>query len=208
MDHVETFKKGALISQNPASATSLLDFSEEEKDAIGREHTHKWSQPSQLYFLACMCKNSCDPLAQADFIFPQQCALLLRPSKVWMKQSIMVPRLFTLTKTYVPYRWLCYHRLIFFLATQHHFQNIQGLVVGAPYLACAIIGCWLTEPLNRLFARRGTIFTSCVIAAVASVWEGVANTWVNIFIARFFLGLGIGSKSSTVPVYAAGKCIE
>jgi hypothetical protein len=131
------------------------------------------------YTLACMCKNSCDPLAQADFIFPQQCALSLRPSKVWMKQSIMVPRLFTLTKTYVPYRWLCYHRLIFFLATQHHFQNIQGLVVGAPYLACAIIGCWLTEPLNRLFARRGTIFTSCVIAAVASVWEGVANTWVN-----------------------------
>lgn len=84
--------------------------------------------------------------------------------------------------------------------------NIQGLVVGAPYLACAIIGCWLTEPLNRYFARRGTIFISCFIAAVASVWEGVCNTWVNLFIARFVLGLGIGSKSSTVPVYAAGEC--
>jgi MFS family permease len=84
-------------------------------------------------------------------------------------------------------------------------KNIQGLVVGAPYLACAIIGCWLTEPLNRFFDRRGTIFISCLIAAVASVWEGVANSWVNLFIARFVLGLGIGSKSSTVPVYAAGK---
>jgi MFS family permease len=84
-------------------------------------------------------------------------------------------------------------------------KNIQGLVVGAPYLACALIGCWLTEPLNRLFARRGTIFISCVVAAVASIWEGVANSWVNLFIARFVLGLGIGSKSSTVPVYAAGK---
>jgi MFS family permease len=84
-------------------------------------------------------------------------------------------------------------------------KNIQGLVVGAPYLACALIGCWLTEPLNRLFARRGTIFISCVVAAVASIWEGVANTWVNLFIARFVLGLGIGSKSSTVPVYAAGE---
>lgn len=84
--------------------------------------------------------------------------------------------------------------------------NIQGLVVGAPYLACAIIGCWLTEPLNRYFARRGTIFISCFIAAVASIWEGVCNTWVNLFIARFVLGLGIGSKSSTVPVYAAGEC--
>ena len=82
-------------------------------------------------------------------------------------------------------------------------NNIKGLVVGAPYLACAIIGCWLTEPLNRYFARRGTIFISCFVAAVASVWQGVCNSWVNLFIARFVLGLGIGSKSSTVPVYAA-----
>ena len=82
-------------------------------------------------------------------------------------------------------------------------EYITGLVVGAPYLACAVIGCWLTEPMNRYLARRGTIWVSCFIAAVASVWEGVCNSWVNLFIARFVLGLGIGSKSSTVPVYAA-----
>jgi MFS family permease len=82
-------------------------------------------------------------------------------------------------------------------------DNLTGLIVGAPYLACAILGCWLTEPLNRYFARRGTIFISCFIAAIASIWEGVANSWVNLFIARFVLGLGIGSKSSTVPVYSA-----
>lgn len=80
---------------------------------------------------------------------------------------------------------------------------ITGLVVGSPYLACCILGCWLTEPLNRLLARRGTIFLSCFIAAVASIWEGVANSWVNLFVARFVLGLGIGSKSTTVPVYTA-----
>jgi MFS family permease len=82
-------------------------------------------------------------------------------------------------------------------------DNLTGLVVGAPYLCCAIIGCWLTEPMNKLFARRGTIFISCLIAAIASIWEGVANSWVNLFIARFVLGFGIGPKSSTVPVYSA-----
>jgi MFS family permease len=82
-------------------------------------------------------------------------------------------------------------------------DNLQGLIVSAPYLACAILGCWLTEPLNRVFARRGTIFISCLIAALASVWEGLANSWVNLFLARFVLGLGIGSKSTTVPVYSA-----
>lgn len=82
-------------------------------------------------------------------------------------------------------------------------DDITGLIVGAPYLCCAILGCWLTEPMNRYFARRGTIFISCFFAAVCSIWEGVANTWVNLFLARFFLGLGIGPKSSTVPIYAA-----
>lgn len=80
---------------------------------------------------------------------------------------------------------------------------LTGLIVGAPYLCCAILGCWVTQPLNSLLARRGTIFLSCAIAAVASIWEGVANSWVNLFIARFVLGLGIGPKSSTVPVYSA-----
>ena len=80
---------------------------------------------------------------------------------------------------------------------------LTGLIVGAPYLACAILGCWLTEPLNRYLGRRGTIFLSCFVAAVASVWEGVVQTWANLFVARFVLGLGIGSKSTTVPVYAA-----
>ena len=82
-------------------------------------------------------------------------------------------------------------------------DNLTGLVVGAPYLACAILGCWLTAPLNSLLGRRGTIWISCFIAAVASIWEAVANSWVNLFISRFVLGLGIGSKSTTVPVYAA-----
>jgi len=67
-------------------------------------------------------------------------------------------------------------------------DNLTGLIVGAPYLCCAILGCWLTEPMNKVFARRGTIFISCFIAAVASIWEGVANSWVNLFLARFVLG--------------------
>jgi hypothetical protein len=80
---------------------------------------------------------------------------------------------------------------------------IEGLVVGAPYLACALIGCWLNEPLNYFFARRGTIFISCFFAAWASIWEAFTYSWGQLFAARFVLGLGIGAKSSTIPVYAA-----
>lgn len=80
---------------------------------------------------------------------------------------------------------------------------IKGLVVGSPYLACALIGCWLNEPMNYLLARRGTIWVSCFFAAWASIWEAFTYSWGQLFAARFMLGLGIGAKSSTIPVYSA-----
>lgn len=42
---------------------------------------------------------------------------------------------------------------------------LTGLINSSPYLACAVLGCWLTEPLNSIMGRRGVIFLSCFIAA-------------------------------------------
>ncbi|KAJ8126421.1 hypothetical protein O1611_g7218 [Lasiodiplodia mahajangana] len=80
---------------------------------------------------------------------------------------------------------------------------LVGLVNAAPYIGCAFLGCWLTEPLNNRFGRRGTVFISCVISAAACFWQAFTNTWWHMFIARFFLGLGIGPKSATTPMLAA-----
>lgn len=51
-EYRETFVKGALISQDPANAINLPELTEEEREALIREHTHKWSQPWKLYWLA------------------------------------------------------------------------------------------------------------------------------------------------------------
>ncbi|KAF2639139.1 hypothetical protein P280DRAFT_491058 [Massarina eburnea CBS 473.64] len=80
---------------------------------------------------------------------------------------------------------------------------LVGLVNSAPYICCAFIGCWLTTPFNNWFGRRGTIFITCLISAIACFWQGFVNTWWHMFIARFVLGFGIGPKSATVPIYAA-----
>lgn len=80
---------------------------------------------------------------------------------------------------------------------------LVGLVNSAPYLCCAFIGSWLTVPFNATFGRRGTIFFTCLISALACLWQGFVGSWWHMFIARFALGLGIGPKSATVPVYAA-----
>ncbi|ELQ37140.1 MFS hexose transporter [Pyricularia oryzae] len=80
---------------------------------------------------------------------------------------------------------------------------LLGLTNSAPYLCCAILGCWLTAPMNRVFGRKGTVFWSCAISAAACFWQAFTNTWWHMFIARFFLGLGIGPKSATTPIFAA-----
>ncbi|KAH9940403.1 MFS sugar transporter [Epithele typhae] len=80
---------------------------------------------------------------------------------------------------------------------------LLGLVNGAPYLCCGLIGCWVSAPMNKRFGRRGTIFISAFVSFITCIWQGLTNTWWHLFIARFFLGFGIGPKSATVPVYAA-----
>lgn len=177
-DHVEDFKKGALVSQNPSGAEDLVELNEDEKETLRRERTHKWSQPWALYHLTIMCSVAAAVQGMDETVNNGA-------QKLYLDRFNIKP----------------YDKGGRF--SQNMTDNLTGLIVGAPYLACAVLGCWLTEPLNRYTARRGTIFISCFIAAVASIWEGVANSWVNLFLARFFLGLGIGSKSSTVPVYAA-----
>lgn len=80
---------------------------------------------------------------------------------------------------------------------------LTGLLNSAPYLCSAVIGCWLTVPFNHVFGRRGTLFITCFFSATACFWQGFVNTWWHMFIARFFLGFGIGPKSATCPIYAA-----
>ncbi|RKF65079.1 putative metabolite transport protein YwtG [Erysiphe neolycopersici] len=80
---------------------------------------------------------------------------------------------------------------------------LLGLVNAAPYLCCATIGCWLTIPFNNWWGRKGTIIFACIVSAATCIWQSCTNTWWHLLIARFFLGIGIGPKSATSPIYAA-----
>ncbi|KEY66627.1 hypothetical protein S7711_01922 [Stachybotrys chartarum IBT 7711] len=80
---------------------------------------------------------------------------------------------------------------------------MQGFLNGAPYVSASLLGCWLNAPLNKLFGRRGTIWFSCLLAIITALWQAAANSWANFLVARLVLGLAVGAKSSTTPVYAA-----
>jgi hypothetical protein len=49
-DVLPLLKKGALVAQNPAQFEDIAELSEDEKESLRREITHRWSHPWPLYY--------------------------------------------------------------------------------------------------------------------------------------------------------------
>lgn len=79
-------------------------------------------------------------------------------------------------------------------------QWLVGVINAAPYIASAGLGCWLSDPLNKFFGRRGTIFITAIILLATPIGSGFTKTWQELFVVRLILGIGMGAKGSTVPV--------
>jgi len=170
---VEEFRKGAVLARDPTAFESLPMLSQEDKDNLRREIEHKWEQPLRLYLLVICCSVAAAVQGMDETVING--AQLFYPPQFGIPQSGVADR----------NSWLL------------------GLVNSAPYLCCAFFGCWLTDPLNNWFGRRGAIFITATVSALACFWQGVTNSWPHLFVARFVLGFGIGPKSATVPIYAA-----
>jgi sugar porter (SP) family MFS transporter len=82
-------------------------------------------------------------------------------------------------------------------------ELLVGLINAAPYVSSAFIGCWLADPLNHYFGRRGAIFFSAHFCLWPVLGSAFCQTWPQLFVCRLLLGLGMGAKASTVPVFAA-----
>lgn len=80
---------------------------------------------------------------------------------------------------------------------------IVGVVNAAPYIASAFLGCWLSDPLNRFFGRRGVIFTAAIFCFLSPIGSGFTQTWEQLFVTRLLLGIGMGLKASVIPVFCA-----
>ncbi|KAK1229186.1 hypothetical protein PQX77_007758 [Marasmius sp. AFHP31] len=176
-DLSEYIQKGALVAQDPTAFEELTELDEADKEALRREVTHKWSQPKTLYYLVVLC-------SMAACVQGMDEAVINGANIFFAKQLQIDP------KDDDPVR-----------ASRN--QWLFGLVNSAPYLCCAVLGCWLAHPFNTWFGRRGTIFITAMFSFITCIWQGLTNTWWHLFIARFVLGIGIGPKSATVPVYAA-----
>jgi MFS family permease len=80
---------------------------------------------------------------------------------------------------------------------------LVGLINAAPYIGSAFLGCWLSDPLNKYLGRRGAIFISGNFCLWSVLGSAFTRTWPQLLVCRILLGIGMGAKASTIPIYAA-----
>nr|XP_036585995.1 hexose transporter [Colletotrichum truncatum]KAF6796186.1 hexose transporter [Colletotrichum truncatum] len=87
--------------------------------------------------------------------------------------------------------------------TSHHDTLLVGLVNSAPYIGASVVGSWLSDPLNNYLGRRGAIQFAAQFCIWPVIGAACSQTWEQLLVCRLLLGIGMGAKASTVPIFAA-----
>ena len=57
--------------------------------------------------------------------------------------------------------------------------------------------------MNHYLGRRGEIFVTAACLTATPIASGFARNWQQLFASRFIMGIGIGAKNATVPIFSA-----
>ncbi|KAK0494358.1 hypothetical protein EDD18DRAFT_1176559, partial [Armillaria luteobubalina] len=161
-EYAKVFKKGTLLTQSPGSFERLLLLDEADQEAIRREKTYKWSQPKDLYMTIIIC--SLAAAVQGWDQMGSNGANLSFPTEFGIPTDDSAPN-------------------------REHNEWIVRTINAGPYITCALLGCWLTDPLNNYLGCQGTIFFCRIFCMVT--------------VCQLLLGLGMGPKASMTPIFAA-----
>jgi MFS family permease len=177
-------RKGALIAQNPAGYDTIEELDDDERGILHIEATKRWAHPRTLYFTIIL--NSIAAAIQgwdqtgsngANISFPA--ALGIDASQIGCTDG-------TISSTQC-----------------QSWEWIQGFINACPYIVIAVFAGWLSDPMNHLFGRRITIFVGAIFSLLSPFGMATSQTWPQLAICRGLLGIGMGLKEVTVPVYSA-----
>ncbi|KAE8345238.1 hypothetical protein BDV24DRAFT_178706 [Aspergillus arachidicola] len=173
-DILDHLKKGALIARDPDNFETVENMTDDDITVIARETTHKWRQPWPLYFTIGLC--SIGAAVQGWDQTGSNGANLSFPDALGIPEKG---------------------------ALKARNQWLVGILNSAPYLATAFGGCWVSDPLNKYLGRRGVIFISAIFCLLTPIGSAVAQTWPQLFVTRLLMGIGMGLKGATIPIYCA-----
>ncbi|KAK2807921.1 hypothetical protein FQN50_005163 [Emmonsiellopsis sp. PD_5] len=154
----------------------------EHLDALRDEREHRWRQSRALYGTIALCSigaavQGWDQTGTngANLFFPAELGI---PFKEKDARGLSADEL-------------------------HHNEWIVGLVNSAPFIGAALIGCWLSDTINFFMGRRGAIMISAIFCLITPLGSAFVKTWQQLFVIRLILGIGVGIKGVTVPVFSA-----
>ncbi|CAK5263682.1 unnamed protein product [Mycena citricolor] len=172
-----TLQKGAFLAQNPLDFETMKQLDEADRAVLRLETTNKWRQPRALYLTVILC--SIAAAVQGWDQTGSNGANLSFPEEFGISTTEPDP------------------------VKASRNQWIVGVVNAAPYIASSLIGCWTADPLNNLFGRRGAIFISAIFCTFSVIGSGFSQTWLQLLVTRVLMGIGMGLKATTVPVFSA-----
>ncbi|KAJ9116455.1 hypothetical protein QFC22_004897 [Naganishia vaughanmartiniae] len=192
-EYLPDLEKGALLAQRPDEFEEISELTEEDKQHIRHERDHKWSHPLWMWLTIIICSTGMSRmhatrleclLTQVFFFSSGACV------QGWDQTgsngaNLSFPAEFGIASGSQSDEWLV------------------GMVNAGPYLGSALLGCWLSDPLNNYFGRRGTIFITALCLIATPIASGFTKSWETLFVVRIVMGLGMGAKGSTVPIFAA-----
>ena len=62
---------------------------------------------------------------------------------------------------------------------------------------------WIADPVNNYLGRRGTIFLAAIFSVLAPIGSACTQKWGQFAACRVLLGIGMGLKEVTVPIFSA-----
>lgn len=78
--------------------------------------------------------------------------------------------------------------------------EIFSLVNAITYFAACLLGAWVTDPLTYIWGRRFALLCAGLCTLAGPIGASYCNTWLQLFFCRLIQGIGVGAKSSVVPV--------
>lgn len=175
--------KGALAAQAPALIDEISELDEADRTVLREETTRRWKLPRVLYTTIIL--NSIAAAIQgwdqtgsngANLTFATQFGIPDGPAKFCDESAFNTA--------------LCRKN-----------SWIVGFVNSVPLIAIALFTAWISDPVNELIGRRGTIFIAAIFSVLAPIGSAVTQTWGQLVACRVLLGIGMGLKEVTVPVF-------
>lgn len=210
---VESGKPKGADEMNDEAGNILTQYTEEQVMQMGRNYAIKHDLDPELFAkAAAVARTPAEFNSMSILSEEEKVSLNLEATKKWhvpgklfgvIALGSMAAAVQGMDESVINGANIFYPKRLGIGADTDRDSWLEGLVNGAPYLCCSVIACWLADPMNRRFGRKWTIFWTCFISLITCIWSALVNNWWHLFIARFFLGFGIGIKSATVPAYAS-----